>query len=172
MRVEFKVRPWKVHEERPPGFLKVVKMAFLEAKMLDEWGMALLIERPSLGEVIYRTCCNNIYKATADTFSYQGTREGLLKLRPFPSLQWTTVARNWAILSFIRGQTVYDYELDLIRYETTTPPEWNVEWSDSIRRILTEPDKAVIISFSGIVKRIVPYSDRPGLQAGKPSLEA
>jgi hypothetical protein len=160
MFVEFKV----VRGQR--RFFRAMRSVFGEAKSEDDWNLAIFSEQE--GQLVYRTCCGNTYKVTANgTFMYQGTREGLLRLQPFPRLKWGTVAPHWATLHILLDGREESFELEVVRYETTTPPEWGVEWSDSVRRVLEDPSKAVIISFEGHVKKIVPYSREPGLKSSK-----
>jgi hypothetical protein len=187
MLVEFEVEKPEEAEE----FYRCISNAFYEAKHEDDMSLSLASLVLDEEGLTYRTCCGNHYRITkTGKFIYRGTRAGLLRLQPFPRLRWAAAAHDWGVLQVIvRHVTVEtkhldnprywevrtvptevrNFHLQVIRYETTTPPEWEVSWCSRIEKVYdgSTVDKAVVVAFDGIVTRVVPYSAKPGLAVGK-----
>jgi len=176
MKVTFRV----VEEGRGKELYECVLTAFREAKKADEWDLATLVVSEDRAE--YVTCCGNVWWATTDGyFGYRGTRAGLLRLEPFKNRlrlipvvcyddvavleyveEWEEVKVKNETEEVIRWERVPKrvrrFRLRVVEHETTTPPEWGVQWYEVVQRI-PDTEFAVIVTDDCIIRRLVPYKN-------------
>ena len=149
-----------------PEFFNYMLNEFKRAKENDDWDIATLNVEDSRAE--YITCCGNVWfieKISDEVlFGYEGTRAGAIRLQPFkPSVLWHTY--DPPVLEFVlewKEVVCYDengvkvgmcripvkvkrFELQVVKYSTTTPKRWQLEWYHQVEKI---PDRnmAVIMS--------------------------
>jgi hypothetical protein len=134
---------------------------FWERKVAEResWDLAGLVY--TYDEVTYITSCDNRYavKLTDEgvIFEFEGSREALQRLEPFRGrMVWKQKAERAAVLE-VDGCS---YELELIEYRTTTPPEWQLVWFDVVEPIFSpdpdNPTEARVLRDDVEIKR-VPY---------------
>jgi len=137
-------------------FFDYILNAFKKAKENDDWNLATL--RIGRKKAMYITCCRNKWfiEKTSDgvLFGYEGTRAGAIRLQPFkPSVLWHTY--DPPVLEFVlewKEVVCYDengvevgrcrvaakvkrFELELVKYRTTTPKRWQLQWYNQVERI-------------------------------------
>ena len=136
-------------------FFDYILNAFKKAKENDDWNLATL--RIGRKKAMYITCCRNKWfiEKTSDgvLFGYEGTRAGAIRLQPFINLYWHSY--DPPILEYIKEWQQYKivdengnelcystvpkvvkrFELELIKYHTTTPKRWQLKWYHQIERI-------------------------------------
>jgi len=130
--------------------------AFKQAKENDNWQLATL--KIGRKRVKYITCCGNVWflEKVSDgvLFGYEGTRAGAIRLQPFfPNVLWHKY--DPPIIEFVleRKEVVcYDengvevgrsyvptsvkrFELQVVKYSTTTPKRWQLEWYNQVERV-------------------------------------
>jgi hypothetical protein len=124
------------HDSR---FFYDVSRCFFDAKLLDFDSLDLAELHYTPGSAKYITCRENSYsvEATEDgiLFTFEGSREALQRLEPFPEMRWMKKEERFAIIEVNN----HLYELELVSYETSTPPDWNLMWFDVVEPIL-QPD--------------------------------
>ena len=109
-------------------------------------------------KVKYITCCNNVWfieKASDGVlFGYEGTRAGAIRLQPFfPNVLWhrfdppiiefiiewkehITTDENGVEVGRCRVTAkVRRFELQVVKYRTTTPKRWQLQWYNQVERI-------------------------------------
>jgi hypothetical protein len=143
------------------GFFDDVSNLFWETKAAERKCFDIAELHYSFAEVSYITCCRNRYtaKLTEDgvIFEFEGSREALNRFQPFYGrMLWRQKDERVAILE-VDG---HSYELELVDYRTTTPPEWRLMWFDVVEPILSpdpdNPTEAKILRDNVEIKR-VPY---------------
>jgi hypothetical protein len=139
-----------------PEFYDYMLNAFKQAKENDNWQLATL--KIGRKKARYITCCGNVWFIwkTGDyvLFGYEGTRAGAIRLQPFfPNVLWHKY--DPPIIEFVleRKEVVcYDengvevgrcrvtakvrrFELQVVKYRTTTPKKWQLQWYNQVERI-------------------------------------
>ena len=160
-----------------PEFFNYMLDAFKLAKKNDNWHLATL--KIGRKKVKYITCCENVWflEKTSDgvLFGYEGTRAGAIRLQPFINLHWHSYdppileyVKEWQqykvvdengneLSGHIVPKVVKRFELKLVKYRTTTPKRWKLEWYHQVEKI-PEKNMAVIMS-PHYPLRIVRYKD-------------
>ena len=136
-------------------FFDYMLNAFKDAKERDNWNLATL--RIGRKKAKYITCCENVWfiekTSNGVLFGYEGTRAGAIRLQPFINLHWHSydppilefvlecqqykvVDENGNELSrHIVPKVVKRFELELVKYRTTTPKRWQLQWYNQVERI-------------------------------------
>ena len=139
-----------------PEFFNYMLNAFKDAKERDNWNLATL--RIGRKKAKYITCCENVWfiekTSNGVLFGYEGTRAGAIRLQPFfPNVVWhrfdppileiilewnevITVDENGVEVGRCRvAAKVKRFELELVKYRTTTPKRWQLQWYNQVERI-------------------------------------
>jgi hypothetical protein len=144
------------------SFYNVMAEVFMRAKMTDLESFDLAELHVAPGYAKYVTCRNNVYVVQMSSdgviFSFEGSREALQRLEPFKwfGVEWVEKGENYGVLEVNDRR----YELRLIEYQTSTPPEWKLMWFDVVEPILQpDPENPVeaIITRDGKEIAKVPY---------------
>jgi hypothetical protein len=115
--------------------------------------------------VWYDTCLLNAWivrlKDDQVFLRFGGSREAFFARTPFHNPNGVQLIIEWDHVEVYKptspGILTWLADGEVVLYETTTPPEWGVLFSERIRPLEEEPDKAVILNHRGYPRRIVPY---------------
>jgi hypothetical protein len=149
-----------------PELYKHVLNAFKNAKKADaeSWDVAQLVIGKN--SATYITCRGNKYilrrkknGKVVVRFGYEGTRAGLIRLQPFPDLEWGATYESGGELLVKVGDEWRMFLLRLVKYKTATPKSWKVAWYEQIEKLTERPGYAVIMSGPFIPRRVVKYRD-------------
>jgi hypothetical protein len=135
--------------------------AFKSAKEADTWDVAQF--EFTENSAIYITCCNNKYTVMQKDgkvyFGYEGTREGLLRLQPFPTLKWGIVYREGGELLVKTNDEWRIFVLKVVEYKTSTPRRWKMAWHELLIPLYDKPSYAVIMMGAYFPRRVVKYKN-------------
>lgn len=88
---------------------------------------------------------------------FGGSREAFFARTPFRRPDGLHVSIEWDHIE-IWSPSGWLADGELVEYQTSTPPEWKVLFSERIRQVEEEPEKAVILNYQGYPRRVVPYN--------------